>query len=63
MNYKWQTFKKKCSGNLVSQGCVSAMCKHTDIKKKMFHSPDVNSEITLNIEMLYLYCANWPSVS
>lgn len=63
MNYKWQTYTKKSNGNLVSQGYVSAMCKHTDVKKKMFHYPDVNFEITLNIEVLYLYCANWASVS
>lgn len=63
MNYKWQTCTKKRNGNLVSQGYVSAMWKHTDVKKKMFHYPDVNSEITLNIKMLYLYCANWASVS
>lgn len=64
MSYKWQTFEKRCNVNLVYQGCVSATCKHTDVKKKkMFHYPDVNSERILNIEMLYLYCANQPSVS
>ena len=34
MSYKWQTFEKKCNVNLVHQGCVSATCKHTDVKRK-----------------------------
>lgn len=62
-NYKWQNFQNKRNGNLVYQSCVWATCKHTDVKKKMFCYPDVNSEITLNIGMFCLYCANQPSVS
>lgn len=54
---------KRCNSNPVYQSCVCATCKHTDVKKKMFHYPDVNSEITFKFAMFGLYCANQPSVS
>lgn len=65
-NIKWTINGKnvkRCNSNPVYQSCVCATCKHTDVKKKMFHYPDVNSEITFKFAMFGLYCANQPSVS